>query len=185
MVLKIQDQNVSAKSLLVGWLSFDAEYAIILKTELNVIYRVGQKTWHQTHGHNSVNSFQILSLEYSLENLPHNLVKHVYFATLWNINVRKQAINDKLQGSVATYLTCGGVANDQIKKGLLLSLSVKKIWNWWIFGKVTNKKVLLHKLRCPWQQQRKGEEFTRHFEYGEKQLSLTVVTQIFTLNRKI
>jgi len=28
----------------------------------------------------------------------------------------KQAINDKLQGSVATYLKCGGVVNNQIKK---------------------------------------------------------------------
>jgi len=35
----------------------------------------------------------------------------------------KQAINDKfLQGSVATYLRCGGVVNNQIKKGLLLSV---------------------------------------------------------------
>ena len=34
----------------------------------------------------------------------------------------KQAINYKLQGSVATYLRCGGVFNNQIKKGLLLSL---------------------------------------------------------------
>jgi len=32
----------------------------------------------------------------------------------------KQAINDKLQGSVATYLRCGGVVNNQISKGLLL-----------------------------------------------------------------
>jgi len=39
----------------------------------------------------------------------------------------KQAINDKLQGSVATCLRCGGVVNNQIKKGLLLCLSVKKI----------------------------------------------------------
>ena len=29
----------------------------------------------------------------------------------------KQAINDKLQGSVATYLRCGGVVNNQIKNG--------------------------------------------------------------------
>jgi len=35
----------------------------------------------------------------------------------------KQAINDKLQGTVATY--CDGVANDQIKKRLLLSVWVK------------------------------------------------------------
>jgi len=38
-----------------------------------------------------------------------------------------QAINDKLQGSVAAYLMCGGVLNNQIKKGLLLSVRVKKI----------------------------------------------------------
>jgi len=39
----------------------------------------------------------------------------------------KQAINDKLQDSVATYLRCGGVVNQEIKTGLLLSLRVKKI----------------------------------------------------------
>jgi len=39
----------------------------------------------------------------------------------------KQAINDKLQGSVAAYLTCVGVINNHIKKGLLQSLTVKKI----------------------------------------------------------
>jgi len=31
------------------------------------------------------------------------------------------------EGGVATYLRCGGVVNNQIKKGLLLSLRVKKI----------------------------------------------------------
>jgi len=39
----------------------------------------------------------------------------------------KQAFNDKLQGSVTACLRCGGVVNNQIKKGLLLSLRVKKI----------------------------------------------------------
>jgi len=38
----------------------------------------------------------------------------------------KQAIIDKLQGSVATYLRCGGVVDNQIKKGLLLTVRVKK-----------------------------------------------------------
>ena len=38
----------------------------------------------------------------------------------------KQAINDKLLGSLATYLTCGKVVNNHIKKGLLLSVWVKK-----------------------------------------------------------
>jgi len=46
---------------------------------------------------------------------------------LWNSNVRKQVINDALPGSVATYLKCAGVVNNQIKKGLLLSLPVKKL----------------------------------------------------------
>ena len=46
--------------------------------------------------------------------LPHYLVT--------NTNARKQVINDKLQGSVAVYLRCGGgVFSNQIKKGLLLS----------------------------------------------------------------
>jgi len=45
----------------------------------------------------------------------------------------KQALNDKLQGSAAVaasstaaYLRFGGTVNNQIKKGLLLILSVKK-----------------------------------------------------------
>ena len=40
----------------------------------------------------------------------------------------EQAINYKLQGSVATYLRCGGVVNKQIKEGLLLSLRVKNFF---------------------------------------------------------
>ena len=47
---------------------------------------------------------------------------------LWNITVRKQeAIYDKLQGSVATHLRCGGIVKNQITIGLLLSLPLKKI----------------------------------------------------------
>ena len=38
----------------------------------------------------------------------------------------KQGINDKLQGSVATYLRCGGVVNNQIKKSWLMSVRVDK-----------------------------------------------------------
>jgi len=40
----------------------------------------------------------------------------------------KQAINNKLQGSVATHLRCGGIVNKQIKNGLFLSLRVKKVF---------------------------------------------------------
>ena len=38
----------------------------------------------------------------------------------------KQAINDELQRSLATYLRRDGVVNNQIKKGLSLSLRVRK-----------------------------------------------------------
>jgi len=34
----------------------------------------------------------------------------------------KQVLNEKLQGSVATYLRYGGVLNNQIKKDLLMNL---------------------------------------------------------------
>jgi len=49
-----------------------------------------------------------------------------YVATLpcETLMSEKQAINDKLQGSLATYLRCVGVDNNQIKIGLLLSLRV-------------------------------------------------------------
>ena len=49
-----------------------------------------------------------------------------YIATLPCITLMSEnaiAINNKLQGSVAVYLTYGGVVNNQIKKSLLLSLS--------------------------------------------------------------
>jgi len=39
----------------------------------------------------------------------------------------KQAVNEKLQGNVATYATCGGVVNNQMKKRFIAeSVSAKK-----------------------------------------------------------
>jgi len=57
-------------------------------------------------------------------NIPPQLA---YFATLpcETLMSAKQAINDKLQGSAAAFLRCGGVVNKQIKKGLLLGLRVQ------------------------------------------------------------
>jgi len=55
----------------------------------------------------------------------------------------KQAINNNLHGSVTTYFTRGVVVNNQIKKGLLLSLRVNFFLNRWIFGKVTRKSVIV------------------------------------------
>jgi len=51
--------------------------------------------------------------------------KHLaYVATLpcEILTSANQEISDKLQGSVAKYLSCGRVVNNQIKKSLLVSL---------------------------------------------------------------
>ena len=47
-----------------------------------------------------------------------------YVATLpcYTLMSAKEALNDRLQGSVAAYLKCGGVVNNQDKNGLSLSL---------------------------------------------------------------
>jgi len=87
----------------------------------------------QTHGHNSVKFERILKkltgrfagkfvVKWLLKIPPHL----AYVATLpcETLMLVKQAINDKLQGNVATYLRCGGVLNNQIRNGLLLNLSV-------------------------------------------------------------
>ena len=65
------------------------------------------------------------AVKWLLKILPHL----AYVATLpcETLMPAKRAINDKLQGSVATCLRCGGVVNNQIKKGLLLSVLVKKL----------------------------------------------------------
>ena len=59
-----------------------------------------------------------------------NIQPHLaYVATLpcETLMSAKQVIYDKLQGSVAIYLRCGEVFNNQIEKRLSLSLRVKKI----------------------------------------------------------
>ena len=54
---------------------------------------------------------------------------HMLLHYLETLMSAKQATNDKLQRSVATYLRCGGVVNNQIKRGLLMSLRVKFFLN--------------------------------------------------------
>ena len=71
----------------------------------------------------------------------------------------KQAINDKLEGSVATYLRCGEVFNNQIKKGLLLSLSVKIFFQIGEYLAKSQARVWLsHALCAPGQRAAKHED---------------------------
>ena len=100
------------------------------------IYRVGQKTGHRLMTIillilNRFNNFSYWKIPYKFAiKCISKISPHLaYVATLpcETLMSAKQAINDKLQGSVATYLRCGGVVTNQIKKGLLLSLWVKEI----------------------------------------------------------
>jgi len=50
-------------------------------------------------------------------------------------------INDKLQGTVVTYLRYGGIFNNQIKKDLLLSMPVKEVLKSVNMWHSTGKKV--------------------------------------------
>jgi len=84
----------------------------------------------ETHDHNSVKSYRWK--KFTVRFLGKFVVKWIlqipphlaYVATLprETLMSAKQAISDKFH-SVATYLRCGGVVNNQIMKGLLLSLS--------------------------------------------------------------
>jgi len=84
------------------------------------------------------------------------LLHYLVIETLMSV---KQAINDKLHGSLAAYLRCGWVVDNQIKKGLLLSLRVKKVLklvNIWQTYK-QERDCLVHFLRLlavcwPWAQ---------------------------------
>jgi len=109
----------------------------ILTSKLsNSLYRVGQKVGRQTHDHTSVKFLTDLKkitgrfpgkfvVRWILKIPPHL----AYVGTLpWEtLMSTKQAISNKLEGNVAAYWRYGGVVNNQIKKGLLLSLRVKKI----------------------------------------------------------
>ena len=62
----------------------------------------------------------------------------------------EQAISDKLQGSVSTYLRCGGVVNKQIKKGLIAeSAWLKKTKIGEYLAKLQARAWLSHALYAP------------------------------------
>jgi len=94
---------------------------------------VGQNSGPQTDDHSSVKSYPI-SILFSLEDSLVNLQLKGYKKSRRTLHMcdmllhylvtetAKQAINDNLQGSVAACLRCGGVDNNHIKKGLLLTL---------------------------------------------------------------
>jgi len=90
------------------------------------MYRVGQKTGPKTHDHNSVNSKRILEFFFTrrfLDKFAANWISKIpphlaYVSTLpcETFLMSAKQTNDKLQGIVSTYLRCGGVVNNQIKK---------------------------------------------------------------------
>jgi len=126
-------------------------YCPYLRRVLLTVYTVGQKHWSHrlmTIRLSNFNRFKKITgrclgkcvVKWILK-IPTNLA---YVDTLFceTLMSAKQAINDKLKGSVATYWRCGRVVNNPIKKGLLLSLWVYFL-NRWIFGKVTSNSVVV------------------------------------------
>jgi len=103
-----------------------------------------KKVRPQTHGHNSFKHFNRFTLFFhwkiprkicskvaiKIPTIPCTLCCHT---TLWNIIVSKQAQRCQMtirgvQGSVTAYSRCGGIANNQIRNGLLPSQSVKRFF---------------------------------------------------------
>ena len=94
----------------------------------SIIYRVGQIVGHRlmTIILPNLNRFKFFFtgrflgkfvVKWILKVPPH--FAHVATLPCETLLSAKQAINDNLRGSVATYLRCGGVVNNQIKTGLL------------------------------------------------------------------
>ena len=74
---------------------------------------------------NSLEDYLVnLQLKCILKIPPH--LKNVATLPCETLMSAKQALNDKLQGSLAAYLRCDGVVNNQIKKSFLLSVNKKK-----------------------------------------------------------
>ena len=71
--------------------------------------------------------------------------------------------NDKLQGSVATYLRCGGDVNNQVNKGLFLeSVSETKIKSGEYLAKLQARPLLTRTLCAPGQHTaRRRRKYTR------------------------
>jgi len=106
------------------------------------------------------------------------------YTTLWNINVRKQAINDKWQGSdrsVATYLRCGEIVNNHFNKGLLLSLSVIFLIGEYLTKSSKNVVVWCTSCAAGHHTARRRIIHYTSWVWRETAVVNTVVTPIFTL----
>jgi len=138
-----------------------------------LMYKVGQKLGPQTHDHNSVKSYPIL-IFFTERFLGKNVVKwilkipphHAYVAILPSETLMsaKEAINDKLQGSVAaTYSRCSGIVKTKLRKVyVLLSLWViffKSVIIWQSYKQ--KRGCLVHALCAPGQQIAEKEENSR------------------------
>ena len=111
----------------------------------------------QIHDHNSVKSYNFFTgrflSKFAVKWILNIALHLAYVATLpcETLMSAKQAINDKLQGSVATYLRCGGVVDNQIKKGLVLTVWVNFLKIGEYLAKLQARAWLSHALCAPGQ----------------------------------
>jgi len=119
-----------------AWLRWSVGSTSSIKFPISILfYTVFQKGRHQIHGCNCIISIdtETFSLSDSSVNLQQSPVLNIPPNLIWNTNVKNErqlqtnVTNDRSQSTVVTYLKCRGIVNNQMKKGLLLSLPVKKI----------------------------------------------------------
>jgi len=84
----------------------------------------------------------------------------------------------KIQGSVATYLRCGGVVNNRINKCLLISLSVNKIFKIGKYlAKLRARRWLSRALRAP------GRHTAKRWRKCMKQPRMSYTCELFLIIR--
>ena len=99
----------------------------------------------------------------------------------------KQVINDKLQGSTTTYWRFGGVVNNQIKKVLLLNLSVifKHLLRFDIYGHESVAPLFWPILYANYISCEKSENASKEMPYGrETPTTTTLMVWKYVLTKK-
>jgi len=89
------------------------------------------------------------------------------YTAIETLKSAKQAMNDKLQGSVATYSSCGGVVNNQKFERFIVECVSEKIFNIGEYlAKLQARACLSHALCAPGQHTAKRRrKFTRQSRF--------------------
>ena len=119
-----------------AWLRWSVGSTSSIKFPISILfYTVFQKGRHQIHGCNCIiinrywNFFTVrfFSKLATKPSIKYPTQPHLVHQCQNERQLQTNVTNDRSQSTVVTYLKCRGIVNNQMKKGLLLSLPVKKI----------------------------------------------------------